>query len=109
MPRKRKPAQHSGPHRYMRVELKSRQKGSRGEPYIVFRCMKSGCTHYVPRDLVVGNESECWRCGDTFQMTTASTYLKKPHCSGCTKGRPKDSGPSVDDVAANLDKLLGGV
>jgi len=99
---------HSGPHKYMRVELKSRIKGSYGEPYIVFRCMIPGCSHYVARELVVGNESECWRCGDAFQMTTALTYLKKPHCVSCTKGKPK-SGPSVEDVSANLDKLLGGI
>lgn len=109
MPRKRKPSAHTSAHKYQRVELKSRQKGSRGEPYTIFRCMIPGCTHYVPRDLVIGNMSICWRCGQEFQMTAASTYLKKPHCSACTESKPRDGGPSVDDVAINMDDLLRGI
>lgn len=105
MPRKRKAVAHSGPHKYQRIKWNSR---SSGEPYFIFKCMLKGCTHYVPKDLVVGNESLCWKCGKEFQMTRASTYLKKPHCPACTKGHEKEGDVSVDKVAANLDKLLGG-
>jgi len=100
---KRKKA-HVGPHKYQRILWKSRKV--EGEPYYIFKCMLPGCTHFVPRELVIGNECECWRCGKTFIMTLPATYLKKPHCMSCTKGRPEDV--SVDDVTANLDKILGG-
>src|SRR6266498_1358996 len=96
---------HSGPHKYKRIKWKSRE-GS-GEPYIIFKCMLQGCTHYVPRDVVIGNETLCWKCGKAFQMTPASVYLAKPHCLSCTKGK-KDR-VSVEDVMTHLDKLLGGV
>jgi hypothetical protein len=106
MARKKRAVQHGGPHKYRRIQWRSRQV--KGEPYTIFKCMLPGCTHYVPRDLVVGNESLCWVCGKTFQMTYASTYLAKPHCPNCIKGKEGDAIP-LDDVAANLDKILGGI
>jgi hypothetical protein len=83
--KKKKGAQHPGPHKYQRIKWRSRKAD--GEPYVIFKCMLPGCTHYVPRDLVVGNETICWKCGRTFQMAYAHTYLAKPHCVYCTKGR----------------------
>lgn len=100
---RRKRAAHSGAHKYQRIKWKTR---STGEPYIIFKCMLKGCSHYVPRDLVVGNESICWKCGQPFQMNLSSTYLAKPHCPHCTEGKKGE--PSVSDIAANLDKILGG-
>lgn len=103
MAKKGKKIQHGGPHKYQRISWRSRQ--AKGEPYVIFKCMLRGCNHYVPRDIVVGNETLCWRCGKTFQMTTASTYLKKPHCPNCTKSKIED----LYDVTANLDRILGGI
>lgn len=104
--KKKKGAQHPGPHKYQRIKWRSRKAD--GEPYIIFKCMLPGCTHYVPRDLVVGNETICWKCGRTFQMAYAHTYLAKPHCVYCTKGVKKEE-VALDDVTANLDKILGGI
>jgi hypothetical protein len=102
---KTKTQAHKGqPHKFRRIRWKSRQ--NKGKPYYIFKCQIPGCTHFKSRDLVVGDESECWRCGNTFQMTYASTYLAKPHCPSCTEN--KKEGPSVKDVEANLDKILGG-
>lgn len=106
MARKKKVVQHTGPHKYQRIQWRSRQ--AKGEPYVIFKCMLPGCTHYVPRDLVVGNETICWRCGKIFQMAYTHTYLKKPHCIACTKGKEGEAVP-LDDVTANLDKILGGI
>jgi hypothetical protein len=102
---KRKKATHTGPHKYQRIKWKSR--ASSGEPYIIFKCMLPGCTHYTPKDLVVGNETICWRCGREFQMGVPHTYMAKPHCIACTKG--KKGTASVDDVMSNLDRILGGI
>lgn len=102
---RRKAVNHKGPHKYLRIKWKSRV--SAGDPYIIYKCMIPGCTHYVPRDLVVGNESICWKCGDSFQMSLATANLAKPHCLKCTKGKRGEA--SVDDVMTNLDRILGGI
>lgn len=96
---------HKTAHKYLRVKWKSRKQ--KGEPYYIFKCMLPGCTHWVARDLVVGNMSICWRCGKEFQMTLASTYLAKPHCANCTER--KDGSHDSGDVLSNLDELLGGL
>lgn len=104
MAKKRKVAAHAGPHKYKRITWKTRVSK---EPYIVFKCMLPGCTHYTPKDLVVGNETICWRCGKTFQMASVHTYMAKPHCVACTKGRKGEA--SVEDVMTNLDRILGNI
>lgn len=100
---KKKRATHGGAHKFRRIKWKSRQ--NKGEDYYIFKCQIPGCTHYKSRDLVVGDMCVCWRCGNEFQMTYASTYLAKPHCPSCTETK---KGDSVKDIEANLDKLLGG-
>lgn len=105
MSKKKKVAAHAGPHKYRRLRLKSRQE--RGKPYYIFKCQLPGCTTFKARDIVVGDETLCWKCGKPFQMTYAATYLAKPHCPSCTDS--KKGGPSVSDIESNLDKILGGV
>jgi hypothetical protein len=102
MSRRKRPA-HGGPHKYKRIVWKTR---TTNEPYIIFKCMLPGCMHYVQRELVVGNESICWKCGNAFQMSMSSTYLAKPHCPHCVEGKKGEA--SIKDIAANLDKILGG-
>lgn len=104
MPKKKRTATHSGPHKFLRIRWKSRQE--KGKPYFIFKCQIPGCTHFKPRDLVIGDESVCWRCGGTFQMTYASTYLKKPHCPSCTETKGE---VDIHTVTDNLDKILGGI
>lgn len=100
-----KKSTHRGrPHKYLRIRWKSRQE--KGEPYYIFKCQISGCNSFKPRDLVIGDDCECWRCGKTFQMTYASTYLAKPHCPNCTDTKGEVDLKSVEN---NLDKLLGGI
>lgn len=99
---KKKRAAHSLPHKYMRVPWKSRKTAD--AVYYIWKCMLAGCSHYVPRELALGALTICWRCGREFQMTAATLDLKKPHCLLCTKSR--DGKASIEDVAANLDKIL---
>jgi len=65
-------------HKYMRVNL-----GKNG--YVVFKCMIPGCPHYIRRELAVGRQSICWRCGRPMTLTMANTLLKKPHHLDCRR------------------------
>jgi hypothetical protein len=105
MPRKKKVSTHAGPHKLMRINWKTR-RGEKDKPYYIFKCQIAGCAHYKPRDLVIGDETICWRCGNTFQMSYASTYLKKPHCPSCTETK---GSVDINTVTDNLDKILGGI
>ena len=86
-------------HKYVRVQLGKERN------YFVWRCSVSGCPHYVPRELVVGRQSICWRCGKVFTITQAVIDLKKPHCVECTKGKPGTK-PAIDIADIDLDELL---
>ena len=94
---------HMGAHKYQRLRWKSAKSR---EPYYIYKCMIPGCTHYVPRDLVIGNETICWKCNKTIIMDSQMTYLAKPHCKKCTAS--KKSQVSLEEVESNLDKLLNG-
>lgn len=65
-------------HKYVRVKMK-------GGEYIVYKCVLPGCTHFINRDLVVGHETLCWKCGTTIVMTMKLATLRKPHCVDCTR------------------------
>ena len=54
--------------------------------YPIFKCVVSGCTHYIARDVVAGRISICWRCGGEMTMNSYTITLKKPHHRECTKG-----------------------
>lgn len=96
-------------HQYVRKELKRKMTD---EPYVIFRCMIPGCTHYLREELAEGQKSICNRCGKDFILTKAAMELKKPHCVECTRGYKRkgklDERVSVADIALNLDKLLEG-
>src|SRR5678809_721490 len=89
-------------HRYKKVNL-----GQNGKTYLVYRCMKPACTHYVPVMVSEGKLCECNRCGEPMVISkltlqgSASRALAKPHCPNCTKSRKDDSG----DIAAIADFL----
>ena len=40
--------------------------------------------------MVIGRESICWNCGDTFRMNLNSLLLK-PHCGCKTKAKEIDN------------------
>lgn len=69
-------------HKYVRVRLGKKD-------YIVFRCVRPGCAHYIRQELVIGKIAQCWRCGDEFVMNQKTAMLKKPHCTKCTNSPGK--------------------
>ena len=86
---------HPGPHKYHRVKMgKTRE-------YIVYRCALPTCTHYILRELVVGRESLCHRCGKAFILTNKSIQRAKPTC-GCLSFRQERL------AGLDLDALLKG-
>lgn len=91
-------------HRYKKVNL-SRTKD---KEYLVYRCTKPTCNHYVPIELSEGKLCECNRCGEPMLITRRIlTYLSGakpmalPHCVNCTKSRKQD------DVTA-ISQFLSG-
>ena len=56
-----------------------------GEPFIVFKCMKPDCSHYIRVELVENKHCECNRCHEPMIMTKSAMSLTLPHCSNCVK------------------------
>lgn len=90
-------------HKYKRITL-DRNKNP------VYKCIR--CPSYTIESLVVGNQCECWLCGETFVMTE-KTLLLKPNC-GCknagiktSKIRGKKTDPVLESVKSDLlDHLM---
>lgn len=89
MPRKKE----SHLHRYERIRL------GRGGNYIVFRCVKVGCTHYVRKEFARGRIAECNRCGEPMILDAPSMQLQKPHCRNCVQRK--------EDLTKIAEKLFG--
>jgi hypothetical protein len=72
-------------HRYKKLLL--------GEDYLVYKCQKPGCSHYISAKLIPGKVAECWRCGNAFvvtpNMVRKGKEVLKLHCPDCTRGRKK--------------------
>lgn len=90
-------------HKYKKVNL------SRGEtePYLVYKCVKPTCSHYLPLNVAEGKLCECNRCGEPMLITKATLHgssnrpMTKPHCNSCIE-RKGDK-----DVAAIAEFLTG--
>jgi hypothetical protein len=63
-------------HKYKRTKLGK---------FKVYRCMLSGCPHYVRAELVTNRMTVCWRCGNSVTMTPQMAMQAKPHCRDCNK------------------------
>ena len=87
-------------HKYMRVRLG--YKKPKEERYLVFKCMKPGCSHYIRAELVLGQWNECWRCGAAMVMNQWSAQFKKPHCRDCTRGYNRKE-PKKEKVSLPVD------
>lgn len=100
MSKKSKAANHL--HRYKKVNL-----SSSGE-YLVYKCVKPACTHYVPIQLAEGTLCECNRCGDPMIITksvlvhSGNRPMAKPHCPNCiVRKNAKDVTAIADFLADN--------
>jgi hypothetical protein len=80
-------------HKYQRVKLGGTKvhvvDGKRilipGSEYVVFKCMLPTCTTFKVRDLVIGELSLCWKCGEELILDRENTNLKKPTHKWCRK------------------------
>ena len=80
-------------HRYKRVNL-----ARDGGEYLVFKCTKPICSHYIAVSLAEGKLAECNICGNAFIIDKISVRRAKPHCLDCTKRKTTDM-DKVDLIA----------
>lgn len=93
-------------HKYKRINFsKSKEKG---KEYWIYKCVKPGCTHYIPVELSEGLVCECNKCDNIMVITKAvlnggyrRTPLAKPHCPDCLRTRQT---PQIDAIAAFLEE-----
>lgn len=86
-------------HRYKKVNL-----GRDGKEYLVYRCTKPLCTHYLRIDMAEGVMCECNRCGNPMiidreiLIKSGGKPMAKPHCINCTKKKQ----PNLEEIAKFL-------
>jgi len=85
-------------HRYKRVNLST----TKGKEYLVFKCQKPACAHYVGIHLAEGKLCECNICGEPMILDKLAMTLAKPHCRNCTKKR----NPNVEESIAAINDFL---
>lgn len=98
-----KPSRHI--HKYKRKEL------GRKTSYIVYACMLPNCSHYLRRELMVGKESICWKCGEVFTLThknVGTDRQVKPKCPKCMKWVGTVSIKN-EDMSEVIDSIFKGV
>lgn len=89
-------------HRYKRINLS--KKGI--DPYWVYKCVKPGCSHYIPTALSEGQICECNKCYEPMVITKVvlkgykNNPLVRPHCPECSKTK---AFKQVDIITAFLD------
>lgn len=90
-------------HRYKKINL-SRKKG---EEYLVYKCMKPACSHYLPMNLAEGKLCECNKCGEpmiitkeTLTHSNGGNPMAKPHCTACVK---RKKNPDMEAIVAFLE------
>lgn len=90
-------------HKFMRVKL-----GRKG--YEVFKCMVPDCPTYIRKELVVGRQTICWRCGIVLIMNQWHATMKKPHCRTCTRPyvRAEEKNEEVVDESRELEEIEKG-
>lgn len=93
-------------HVYKRVNL------GKDKEYIVYKCIKPGCSHFVREELILDRVAECPECEGIFT-------IKKPNlsrkvliiCLPCRKKHGKKVIPNIDKDRLNTvtDSLLSRV
>jgi len=86
-------------HKYKRVLLSERTGR------YVYKCQVPGCTRYLARNLLVGEVSCCWKCGQQLILTMENTQLAKPthiECRGVKVGTEIGKRMVVSRAAASI-------
>jgi hypothetical protein len=90
-------------HRYKKVNLASHGK----EPFLVYRCTKPSCSHYIRLDMAEGRLCECNRCGQPMLIgretltKSSGKPMALPHCSECIQRRNTNE---VANITAFLEQ-----
>lgn len=89
-------------HRYKKENIAARGK----EEFLVYKCTKPLCSHYIPIKLAEGKLCECNRCGETMIITrsvlvhSGGKPMSRPHCINCIKRRKSHE---VEAISEFLD------
>jgi hypothetical protein len=89
-------------HRYKKVDIA--RKGDK--EFLVYKCTKPICSHYIRMDLVEGKMCECNRCGEPMIITketlthSSGKPMSKPHCGNCVKRKKSDDIAALADFVA---------
>ena len=88
-------------HQYEKVKWGAKQT-------VIWKCMLPDCSHYLHVEFIMGKLCRCFKCGRTFEMTTAKLLRKRPKCDDCqhksgqgVKGKREDK-VSIPDLS-NID------
>jgi hypothetical protein len=90
-------------HKYRKVDLSN----DPDKEYIVYKCIKPTCSHYIPIHLAEGKLCECNRCGEPMLITRKTLHgssnkpMGKPHCNNCIVRK------DTKDVEALAEFLTG--
>jgi hypothetical protein len=70
------PTKHSGLHQYLRTNL------GKNRDYVVYKCTRAGCTHYLAEAMMVGATFLC-ECGEKGTVESKEQLTKTLRCSNC--------------------------
>ena len=70
----------------------------------IYKCVISGCNHFIQKDIAEGRLCVCWRCGNPFIITkrTLRCCPAMPHCEECFPKTEQDL--QLDDAIEDLIK-----
>lgn len=90
-------------HKYRKINLSA----TKDKTYFVYKCIKAGCSHYIPLHLAEGALCECNRCeqpmliGREQLKGSQVRAMAYPHCVDCIKRKKVD-----DDTFTTLKDFL---
>ncbi len=88
-------------HRYKKVNI-----ARDGKEFLVYKCVKPACSHYIRIDLAEGKLCECNKCGEAMIIgkitltQSGGKPMTKPHCLNCIKRKKV---PDVEAITEFLD------
>lgn len=88
-------------HQYKRIKI------GKKKDYVVYRCMRSGCSHYIAAAFIEGKQSVCWSCDSPFTITHKLLRIK-PLCEDCKEMRKKGQrAQPIENI--DIEKMLAEV
>lgn len=90
-------------HRYRKTNLSKRGT------YIVYKCQKPTCSHYIPIELAEGKLCECNRCHEPMVITkvqlngSSGKPMAKPHCNNCIKRKNADEVKKFAEILIDME------